>query len=212
MTLAPSWSRRGSTVRSARAGVRGLTSVIFPVVLLAVAACSDAPTSAPLTSAATAPTRAVTVTEAPATLLECAAAPAASASRRITPAGGLVAVGGHAIAIPRGAVARPTTITMTVPASRYVEVDIKAAGVEHFRFARPVVVTLDYSRCGASADAIAQSFSAWYLDGSSRVFLADMGGVDDRLFRRIFFTTDHLSGYAVAYRAGAEPPSTEQLQ
>ena len=151
-------------------------------------------------------------TQPTATLLECAAAPAASASRVITPAGGVVAAGGHAIAIPRVAVTRPTTITMTVPASRYVEVDIKAAGVEHFEFARPVVVTLDYSRCGAAADAIAQSFSAWYLDGATRVFLADMGGVDDRLFRRIFFTTDHLSGYAVAYRAGAEPPAADQAQ
>ena len=201
MTLPSSLNRR----------IRGLASALIPVALLAVTACSDAPTSAPAIEAPVAATRAVTVADAGSSLLECAPASAASATKLITPAGGLLAVGGHAIAIPPRAVSRPTRITMRVPASRIVEVDISAEGMSHYQFARPVVVTLDYSRCGAAADATASSFTAWYVDASTRTFMADMGGVDDRLFRRIFFTTDHLSGYAVAYRAspGESPDASE---
>ena len=207
MTTVPSWSRRGSTARS-RAGVRGLTSVLLPLVLLAAAACSDAPTSVASAQSLGTPSRAVVEAPSTGSLIECAVSRPASASKIITPAGGLLAAGGHAIAIPRGAVTRPVRITMTVPASKYVEVDISAEGAAHYQFARPVVVTLDYSRCGASADELS-SLTAWYVDAPTRLFRADMGGIDDRLFRRLFFTTDHLSGYAVAYRAGAEPPSSE---
>lgn len=199
---------------SRRTGARGLVAALMPVALLAVTACADAPTSAPaLESPAVpaAPARAVTAVPG-STLLECAPAAASSASRMITPAGGVIATGGHAIAIPPRAVRRPTRITMMVPASRFVEVDISAEGRAHYQFERPVVVTLDYSRCGASADEIASQFTAWYVDGSTRSFLADMGGVDDRLFRRIFFTTDHLSGYAVAYRATAGTPGQDHLE
>lgn len=206
----PSWYRRGSSTRPARAGVRSLTSVLLPAILLAAAACSDAPTSAPAGPSAVAPTRAVTVAAA-GNLLECASAPASSVTRLITPAGGFVATGGHAIAIPRGAVAKPVRITMSVPASRFVEVDISAEGSAHYQFRRPVVVTLDYSRCGASADDLT-SMTAWYVDRSTLGFLADMGGIDDRYFRRIVFTTDHLSGYAVAYRGNGHPPQSNQEQ
>lgn len=192
MTLASSRLRR----------LRRLVPAFLASALLAVTACADAPTSAPALAsptAAAAPLRAVVASAPGSALLECAPATASSATKLVTPAGGMIASGGHAIAIPPRAVARPTRITMTVPASRFIEVDISAEGHAHYQFARPVVVTLDYSRCGASADAIASSFTAWYIDESTRTFLADMGGVDDRLFRRIFFTTDHLSGYAVAY-------------
>ena len=191
---------------------RDLVPALVPALLLAVTACADAPTSAPALRSPDAPVRALAASAPASTLLECAPASASSASKLITPAGGMIATGGHAIAIPPRAVSRPTRITMTVPASRFVEVDISAAGHDHFQFARPVVVTLDYSRCGASADAIASSFTAWYVDQPSRTFLADMGGVDDRLFRRIFFTTDHLSGYAVAYRATAGTPGQDNLE
>ena len=188
-----------------RRRARGLSAALGAVSLLAATACADAPTAASAQPALAAPSRAVATAPTLGTLLECAPTSAASASRLITPAGGLLAVGGHAIAIPRGAVSRPTRFTMTVPASRFVEVDIAAEGAAHYRFNRPVVVTLDYSRCGAAADAMAEAFTAWYVDGATRVFHADMGGVDDRFSRRIFFTTDHLSGYAVAYRAGGPP-------
>lgn len=182
--------------------IRRLVPGLLTAALLATTACADAPTSArapeaPLHPAAV--TRAQAASAPASTLLECAPATASTASKRITPAGGMIETGGHAIAIPPRAVPRPTRITMTVPASRFVEVDIVAEGHAHYQFARPVVVTLDYSRCGASADAIASSFSAWYVDATTRSFMANMGGVDDRLFRRILFSTDHLSGYAVAY-------------
>lgn len=183
---------------AARLATRGLR-IATPGLLLVASACADAPPTALDAAAPAAPVRAAATVESAGTLLQCAPTAAATASRVITPAGGVLTVGGHAIAIPRGAVARPTRFTMSVPASRHIEVDITAEGVEHYQFQRPVVVTLDYSRCGEAADAVAASFTAWWIDESTRGFLADMGGVDDRFSRRLFFTTDHLSGYAVAY-------------
>lgn len=182
---------------------RAVGAALLGLALVAGAACSDAP-PAPPTGAPAAPARAIATADAGA-LFECSAGAAASASRIITPAGGILAAGGHAIAIPRGAVASPTRFTITAPASRYVEVAIEAEGVEHYQFQRPVVVSLDYSRCGAAAEQIPASFTAWYVQDGTRSFLADMGGVDDRFSHRLFFSTDHLSGYAVAYRAGAQP-------
>ncbi|NUR33951.1 MAG: hypothetical protein HOQ30_08070, partial [Gemmatimonadaceae bacterium] len=60
-----------------------------------------------------------------------------------------------------------------------------------------VVVTIDYSMCGV--EPTAHQFYGWYIDQSSHRLLQDMAAVDDRYNQRLFFATDHFSGYAVAY-------------
>jgi len=116
----------------------------------------------------------------------------------IGPEGGFVAAGGSIMAVPPGAVPVATTFTMSVKGMPAVRVDIRAGNADHYVFQRPVVVTIDYSSCGSAADNL-PALSAWYVDNSGNTLLEDMGGMDDRGGRRVFFATDHLSGYAVAY-------------
>lgn len=132
-----------------------------------------------------------------ASLVQCPSNTTTSATAVVGPLGGLVNVGGTSIEIPAGALLSPATVTVTVPASNYMEVDISVEGVEHFVFEQPVVVTLNYERCNRS-DIDAQPLSVWYIDSESKQLLEPMGGVDNKLLRTITFTTGHLSGYAVA--------------
>jgi hypothetical protein len=130
-------------------------------------------------------------------LVQCPSNETTSSSAVIGPLGGVVDVGGTSIQIPAGALLSPVTVTVTIPASPYMEIDISVAGVEHFVFEQPVVVTLSYARCTRS-DIDASPLSVWYIDSSTKDLLEPMGGVDDKLLRAITFTTGHLSGYAVA--------------
>src|SRR5688500_3762531 len=61
--------------------------------------------------------------------------------------GGLVSLAGTVVAIPNGALSLPTLITLTIPASQYMEVDIKANNLLSFDFNREIAVQIDYSRC-----------------------------------------------------------------
>lgn len=133
----------------------------------------------------------------PAILVECPTSQSFTESALVTPLGGVVSVAGMAISIPAGALLSDAIVTVTVPASRYVEVDISVAGAEHFLFALPVTVTLSYARCTRNDVNLAQ-LSAWYIDSRTKQPLEKMPSVDNKLLRTVTFTTDHLSGYAVA--------------
>jgi hypothetical protein len=132
----------------------------------------------------------------PHSLLACPSSRTMEASATIGHAGGIVAVGGFSMRVPGGVVSQPTTFTLTVPASQYLEVEISAAGEKHYQFERAATVTLDYSRC--SLDVRTADFSAWYIDSDTKEPLANMGGHHDRGRHLITFFTDHLSGYAIA--------------
>lgn len=112
--------------------------------------------------------------------------------------GGTISLAGTSIALPAGAVTTPTLLTVTLPASKYVEVRITALGFQHFVFERDVEITIDYSRC-TRTDIDAAPLSAWYIDGLTGTPLENMGGVDDKQARTVRFSTDHLSSYAIAY-------------
>ena len=179
------------------------SGVVLTLAAIAVSACNDASTapgaaqlqpSAALQSVAAASTSS-------SDYLSCPSTHTYSASKVIGPRGGIVGVNGSALAIPPGAVPVPTRFTFIVPASDIMQVEAHAEGVEHYVFQRPVLMTIDYSRCAQSVELL-PSFSAWYIDPATRSPLSWMGGVDDRLSHRLFFATDHLSGYAVSERSG----------
>jgi hypothetical protein len=134
-------------------------------------------------------------------LLACPSTVAASGSAVIGRNGGVVRAAGSELLVTPGAVDRPTRFTMVVPASPVMEVEITAGDAEHYEFKRPVLVSIDYSRCAASA-LPKTSLAAWYIDSRTRDALGVMAGFDDRKHRRLSFLTNHLSGYAVAYRSG----------
>ena len=167
-----------------------LVGVASLAAIASAFACSE-----PVTALASA--RNVGHSSSSAVLVECPSSESHSSSVLVTPLGGSVTAGGSTISIPAGAVLVPTTITVTVPASQYMEVDITANGAEHFSFHAPVTVSVSYARCTRS-DLDKDPLSVWYIDSQTKALLQNMGGTDDKTARIVTFVTDHLSGYAVA--------------
>jgi hypothetical protein len=130
-------------------------------------------------------------------LIECPSSETATTSAVVGVLGGAIQLGGTSITIPSGALTAPTLLQLTIPASRYMEIDITAVGFTSFLFQQPVSVTIDYSRC-ARSDVDQQTLHVWHIDPVTKQLLDDMGGSDDKTSRRITFSTGHLSGYAVA--------------
>ena len=168
---------------------------------LALAACSDGPTAPPA--------QPVAAPESPSSLLglnllggptylQCPNYTTTSATGVIGPLGGVLSLGEYVVNIPEGALLSTTLFQITVPASRYMKVDVSAVGVDHFLFQKPISVTVDYSRCPASATE-GKDLEVWYVSPLLNFPLDNMGGVNDPANRRITFSTDHLSGYVIAY-------------
>ena len=102
------------------------------------------------------------------------------------------------VQVPIAAVDESTGITVSEPASSYMEVEFHADGQEHFEFDRPITVSIDYSRCPATAIASHAALRVIYIDAVTKEPLEDMGGVVDSVARTITFQTGHFSSYAVA--------------
>jgi hypothetical protein len=163
---------------------------------LAVAACSadsalTAPEASPQTSVAS------LEGDGPVPLY-CPHEESLSVARRIGPKGGTLTLAGTKLSIPRGAVPVETEIVLTIPASDWLELDIAAGDAEHYSFARPVTITVNYARCRTQA-AETEALSAWYVDETSGDFLQDMGAIDSKAEKKLSFETDHLSKYAIAW-------------
>lgn len=128
--------------------------------------------------------------------LACPIAEENSVRADIGPNGGTVALHGHSVHFPPGAVMMPVEVELTVPASQHVEVDITVNGEESFRLARPVLVTVSYDRCGAQAPAGGR-MTAWHYDRATERLLEEMGGLDDPASRSVSFVTNHFSGWVL---------------
>jgi len=130
-------------------------------------------------------------------LIECPANQASASSVFIGVLGGSVAVAGTSISLPPGSLLASTLINLTVPASTYMEVDITANNLATFLFLKSVTVTIDYSRCPTSVTQ-GKTLTVWHINTQTKALIANMNGVNDPVQRRMTFTTDHLSGYAIA--------------
>jgi hypothetical protein len=161
----------------------------------AVIACSE-PTAPPLSSA-TDDTPAIAAGSSG--LVECPTNETQSTLALVGAGGGTVSLGGTRIDIPEGALPALglSLISLRMPASQYVEVDVRVNGLVHFQFAKPVAVAIDYGRCTRS-DIDRVPLRVWYINSVTKAFIADMGGVDDKSARTVTFETDHFSGYAIA--------------
>jgi hypothetical protein len=167
----------------------------FAAVALAAAltACSE-PTTAPSSDA---PAPSLNETQTGASLLRCQWTFFDITWGLVGPLGGLLSLDGHSISVPPLALDRLAFITLRTPASRLIEVEARVNGQDHFQFAQPLTVTLDYSRC-RPWELGPEPVTVWQIDPDTKAFIRDMGGIDDRANKRISFTTDHFSGYAVA--------------
>jgi hypothetical protein len=131
-------------------------------------------------------------------LVECQTDESISTEGSIGPLGGILSIGGTSVAIPEGALLDPINVRLTIPASKYVEVEIRAGDYEHFVFELPISVTIDYWRCTRS-DVLFKPLSAWYINSQTKALEENMLGIDNKLTRSVTFTTPHLSGYAIAF-------------
>lgn len=111
--------------------------------------------------------------------------------------GGTVSAAGSSITLPLAAVVGPTLIRVTVPTSSYMEIDVTANDLLSFLFRKSVTITIDYSRCLPSVTQ-GKTLTVWHIDTQTKALLENMNAVNDPVARRITFTTDHLSGYAIA--------------
>ena len=166
-------------------------AMVFAFGLLGLAACADLNPTAPD------PTAASLTTSTGATLVECPSNVNRAVTGTVGLTGGSLSLDGTSIIVPAGAVLLPTELTLTLPASNYMEVRITANGAEHFDFHDVVTIRIDYSRCTRS-NIDKATLSAWYFNPATGALLEDMGGTDDKVASTVTFGTDHLSAYAIA--------------
>ena len=131
-------------------------------------------------------------------LAYCPSSETLSATRVIGPDGGAVAIAGHRIDIPAGAIPRPMRVRLVAPAGRVLRVDITAGQETHYEFLAPARVTISYDRCPRQHRLLGGA-EAWYFDPATGQALEDMDATVDRRRRTVAFTTDHLSTYVVSY-------------
>jgi len=130
------------------------------------------------------------------TLLECPTTTTQSSSLLFTSLGGTVTVAGSAIVVPLNGLTDAATVTLTVPASRFMEINARVNGEEHFQFALPVTVIIDYSRC--TRRNLWKPLTVWLIDSQTKALLEQMPAIDNPITRQITFLTDHFSSYSVA--------------
>lgn len=132
-------------------------------------------------------------------LIECPTNQASTNSGLIGVLGGTIVAAGSSISLPAGSLPPLTSIliSLTVPASTYMEIDITANGLPTFLFLKTVTVTIDYSRCPTSVTQ-GKTLTVWHIDTQTKTLIENMNAVNDPVQRRMTFTTDHLSGYAIA--------------
>ncbi|MDB4912167.1 MAG: hypothetical protein JWO39_2990 [Gemmatimonadetes bacterium] len=166
-------------------------SLLCGAIAMSLANCSaDAPTSA-----SSAPTFSLSRVGARHDLLSCPGGDNGAVSRAtIGPNGGRLSLGGFVMVVPKGAVLDTTTFVMRVPEAKVLTVKIRARDEQHYVFAKPVTITLDYSRCrNLPADP-----TAWYVDESTNAELEQMPGFNNASDSSFTLQTGHLSGYALA--------------
>lgn len=160
--------------------------------VVTIASCSDAGRAERIT----APETPDLATSTGPTLLECPTDQTKSVTGTIDLLGGTLELDGHKIVFPANAVLLPTEFTLTVPASNYMEIDVKAAGKDHFQFEKPVSMTISYTRCTRS-NIDKNNLKIFYIDSGTKAILEDMGGVDDKTAKTVTTSTDHFTGYSI---------------
>ena len=75
-------------------------------------------------------------------LLQCPSTQTQTTSALVTTLGATLHIGATSVQIPAGALTAATTITLTIPASQYMEIDVKANELTSFLFQQAISVTM----------------------------------------------------------------------
>jgi hypothetical protein len=177
--------------------VQALPSVGRVLVILGLAvlaACGDSGPTAPTEPRATG--NLLGSSSGP-KLVECPTDETKTKTALIGAMGGTLAIDGTSVVFPAGALPGLTTVTLTIPASKYVEITVETDGPDYFPVKQPIV-TISYSRCQRT-DVLTKPLTAWYIDSETKDLLEEMISTDNKLTQSVTFTTFHFSGYAVAF-------------
>ena len=164
--------------------IRRRTAAVLVLGLFGVASCDTPPTPPPDPGTAR--------------LVVCPSTVTRTTQALIGPLGGLLSLDGTVIGIPNGALSLPTLITLTIPASQFMEIEVRANDLTSFVFRQDIGIRIDYSRCTDPA-LDTQRLGVWQIDPQTKALLEFMGGTDDKSRNTISFSTGHLSGYAIAF-------------
>jgi hypothetical protein len=173
-----------SLMRISLSVIRRRTAAVLVLGLFGVASCDTPPTPPPDPGSVR--------------LVVCPTTVTRTTQALIGPLGGLLSLDGTTIGIPSGALSLPTLITLTIPASQFMEIEVRANDLTSFVFRRDVGIRIDYSRCTDPALNSAR-LSVWEIDPQTKALLEFMGGTDNKSLNTISFSTGHLSAYAIAF-------------
>jgi hypothetical protein len=127
-------------------------------------------------------------------LLKCSALPYASSTATIGPLGGRISAGPHTLVIPSGALAAPTTITMTAPSGLGVNaVEFQPEGLQ---FKTPATLTLSYANCSLLGKILPKRIA--YTDDNLNI-LSYLLSLDNLLSKYVTGQVNHFSDYVVAW-------------
>ena len=127
-------------------------------------------------------------------LLKCSNLPYATTTQTIGGGGGTLSVGPHRLVIPPGALAQPTTITMTLPTGLGVNaVQFQPAGL---RFQKPAALTMSYANCSLLGVLLPKQI-AYTTDNLQILYF--LLSLDNVLSKTVTGTVNHFSTYVVAW-------------
>jgi hypothetical protein len=127
-------------------------------------------------------------------LLKCSNLPYASTTMTIGSGGGTLTAGPHTLVIPPGALAQPTTITMTLPTGLGVNaVQFQPTGL---RFQKPAALTMSYANCSLLGKLLPKQI-AYTTDNLQILYY--LLSLDNLLSKYVTGQVNHFSTYVVAW-------------
>ena len=127
-------------------------------------------------------------------LLKCSNLPYDSTTQTIGIGGGSLKVGPHTLTIPSGALAQPTTITMTLPTGLGVNaVKFKPAGLQ---FRAPAVLTMSYANCSLLGKLLPKQI-AYTTDNLQILYY--LLSLDNLFSKYVTGKVNHFSDYVIAW-------------
>ncbi len=163
-------------------------TVVGVGLILGMAACAEAPPTAPL-----GPEQSLLGGLMNATLLRCNSLSYSSSSAVIGSGGGTLTVGPHRLVVPAGALAADVTITGEVIPGSVNSVRFSPEGLT---FAAPAALTMSYRNCPLAA-LLPLKKVAYTDEGLS--ILSLLHSLDDLAAREVTGQLEHFSRYAIAY-------------
>ncbi len=126
-------------------------------------------------------------------LLGCTPMPAATATRTVGAAGGVIRIGPHTLSIPAGALTAPVTITATAPSDNVNRVRFQPEGLV---FQRAATLTMSYANCNLLGTLLPKRIA---YTNDALTILSYVLSLDNLFTKYVTGRLNHFSNYAIAW-------------